>query len=79
MSYILSHEKKEYYVDIDSVGIKISNHTFFRELHLETEKIDALKKMAKTEATKRRAGKRAKIYKNGIDLLDNIVKNLKNG
>lgn len=76
MSYLLSNEEKQYFIDVDSVGIKISNHKFFRELHLESNKIDIIKKLISTEASKRRAEKREVIFKNGVDLLDNIINNL---
>lgn len=76
MSFLLSNEKFGFYVDIDSNGIKISNHTFARDIRLESKKIDLLKDMATKEASKRRGEKKVIIFKNGIDLLNNIITKL---
>lgn len=77
MSYMLSHEGKQYYVLVDSVGVQISNHNFAKDIRLEHNKIDAIKELISEEASKRRNIKQALIFKNNNDLLDTIINNLK--
>lgn len=76
MSYILSYEPKSYYMLVDSVGVQITNHTFDKDIRLESHKVDAIKSIIKEEATKRRDAKKALIFKNRSDLLDKITTNL---
>lgn len=77
MSYILSYEPMGYYIMVDSVGIKISNHNFAKDIRLsDTNKLDLVKDLIKEEATKRRNEKKKKIFKNNIDLLDKITINI---
>lgn len=76
MSYQISFEKMDYDIVIDSVGVKISNHTFFKDIRLEDGVIKILKDMAYTETVIRRRAKRAKIFKNNSDLLDAIASNV---
>lgn len=76
MSYILSYEPKSYYMLIDSVGVQITNHTFDKDIRLESYKLDVIKSIIKEEATKRREAKKALIFKNRSELLDKITTNL---
>lgn len=76
MSYILSYEPKSYYMLVDSVGVQITNHTFDKDIRLESHKLNAIKGIIKAEATKRREAKKALIFKNRSELLDKITTNL---
>ena len=76
MSYMLSDEEKSYYIDLDSVGVKITNHNFMLDKRIELNKIDALKALIKAETIKRRVDKKNIIFQNGINLLNNIKNNL---
>lgn len=76
MSYMLSDEKHQYFVDVDSVGITVTNHTFYLDARLTSGKIDLYKNMIKKETVRRRVIKRDKIFKNRMDLLDNIITKL---
>jgi hypothetical protein len=76
MSYILSYEPKSYYILVDSVGVQITNHTFDKDIRLESYKVDVIKSIIKEEATKRREAKKALIFKNRSELLDKITSNL---
>lgn len=69
MSYLISYEKFNYYLLIDSVGVQISNHKFSKDMRLEDKVINLLKKMAFTETVLRRKEKRDLIFKNNNDLL----------
>ena len=69
MSYLISHEKFNYYLLIDSVGVQISNHKFSKDMRLEDKVINLLKKMSFTETVLRRKEKRDLIFKNNNDLL----------
>lgn len=76
MSYILSYEPKSYYILVDSVGLQITNHTFDKDIRLESAKLDVIKGIIKEEATKRREAKKALIFRNKSELLDRITENL---
>ena len=76
MSYILSYDPKSYYMLIDSVGVQITNHTFDKDIRLDSHKLDVIKGIVKEEATKRREAKKALIFKNKSELLDKITTNL---
>ena len=76
MSYILSYEPRAYYILVDSVGIQITNHTFDKDIRLESKKLDIIKSLIKEEATKRRDAKKALIFKNRSELLDKITINM---
>lgn len=76
MSYMLSDEKHQYFVDVDSVGITITNHTFYLDARLTSDKIDFYKNMIKEETIRRRVIKRNMIFKNRLDLLNNIATKL---
>lgn len=76
MSYILSYEPKSYYMLIDSVGVQITNHTFDKDIRLESKKLDVIKGLVKEEASKRREAKKTLIFKNKSELLDKITINL---
>lgn len=73
MSYLISFERKKYYILIDSVGVQISNHKFAKDMRLEDGVIKILKDMAFEETVIRRKDKRAEIFKNNRDLLDTIA------
>jgi len=76
MSYMLSDEANEYYVDVDSVGITVTNHKFYLDARLESGKIDIFKSMIKLETVVRRVQKRDRIFTNRLNLLDNIIDKL---
>ena len=76
MSYLISHEVKNYYLLIDSNGVQISNHKFAKDMRLEDGVINILKDMAYTETVLRRKEKRLLIFKNNADLLEAIAKDL---
>lgn len=76
MSYILSYEPKSYYMLVDSVGIQITNHTFDKDIRLDSKKLDFIKGLISEEASKRRNDKKAAIFKNRSELLDKITINL---
>lgn len=78
MSYILSYEPLKYYIEIDSVGVKISNHEFDKDIRLDSKKLDFIKELVREETIKRREAKRALIFKNKSLLLDTITKNVLN-
>ena len=79
MSYLISYEKFNYYLLIDSVGVQISNHKFAKDMRLEDAVINVLKDLAFKETVIRRTEKRKLIFKNNVDLLDAIVKDVANG
>ena len=79
MSYLISYEKFNYYLLIDSVGVQISNHKFAKDMRLEDAVINILKDMAFKETVIRRTEKRKLIFKNNVDLLDAIVKDVAMG
>lgn len=76
MSYLISYEKFNYYLLIDSVGVQISNHKFSKDMRLEEGVIDVLKEMAFAETVIRRKEKRELIFKNNADLLDAIARDV---
>lgn len=76
MSYLISYEKYNYYLLIDSVGVQISNHKFAKDMRLEDAVINVLKDLAYTETVIRRKEKRKLIFKNNTDLLDAIAKDV---
>jgi hypothetical protein len=76
MSYLISYEKFNYYLLIDSVGVQISNHKFAKDMRLEDSVINVLKDLAFKETVIRRTEKRKLIFKNNSDLLDTIVKDV---
>lgn len=76
MSYLISHERFNYYLLIDSLGVQISNHKFSKDMRLEDSVINVLKDMAFTETVIRRKEKRELIFKNNKDLLDSIAKDI---
>lgn len=76
MSYMLSDEVNEYYVDVDSVGVTVTNHKFYLDARLESGKIDLFKDMIKLETTVRRVRKKNRIFTNRLNLLDNIITKL---
>lgn len=76
MSYLISYEKYNYYLLIDSVGVQISNHKFAKDMRLEDGVIAILKDLAFKETVIRRNEKRQLIFKNNSDLLDAIVKDV---
>lgn len=76
MSYLISHDKYNYYLLIDSLGVQISNHKFSKDMRLEDSVINELKKMAFVETVKRRKEKRELIFKNNKDLLDSIARDI---
>lgn len=76
MSYLISYEKFNYYLLIDSVGVQISNHKFAKDMRLEDAVINVLKDMAFKETVIRRTEKRKLIFKNNTDLLDAIVRDV---
>lgn len=76
MSYMLSDEKHQYFVDVDSVGVIITNHTFYLDARLTSGKIDLYKTMIKEETVRRRTIKKERIFKNRLGLLDNIITKL---
>lgn len=77
LEYIISNERNQYYLIIDSVGVKISNHTFSRDMRMVPKNLDVLKELVRKEATKRMNAKKEVIYQNGVDLLNKIILNLK--
>lgn len=80
MSYILSFEPLKYYIEIDSVGVKLSNHNFDKDIRLDAVKLDVIKALVRDETIKRREARKALIFKNKSTLLDTITKNvLENG
>jgi hypothetical protein len=79
MSYLISYERFNYYLLIDSVGVQISNHKFAKDMRLEDAVINVLKDMAFKETVIRRTEKRKLIFKNNVDLLDAIVKDVAMG
>ena len=76
MSYLISYEKFNYYLLIDSVGVQISNHKFAKDMRLEDAVINVLKDLAYKETVIRRTEKRKLNFKNNSDLLDTIVKDV---
>lgn len=76
MSYILSYEPKSYYILVDSVGIQITNHTFDKDIRMESKKLDVIKGLIKEEASKRRNAKKATVFKNRSELLNKITINM---
>ncbi len=76
MSYLISHESMNYYLLIDSTGVQISNHKFSKDMRLEDAVINILKDMAYTETVLRRKEKRELIFKNNLELLDSISKDI---
>ena len=76
MSYLLSYEKKNYFVLIDNLGVQISNYSktpCAKDIRLEDGKIAIFKSLAYAETVKRRKEKRDKIFKNNSELLDAIA------
>lgn len=76
MSYILSYEPRSYYMLVDNVGVQITNHTFDKDIRLDSKKLDIIKGLIKEEATRRREAKKAVVFKNRSELLDKITINL---
>lgn len=76
MSYLISDEQLSYFLEIDSVGVKITNHAFMLDKRMSSNVIDVLKNIIATETTKRRIAKKEIIFKNGIELLNKIKNTL---
>lgn len=79
MSYLLSDLDKSYFIEVDSVGVKVTNHSFMLDKRMSSDVIDSMKNLIKTETTKRRSEKKEKIFQNGLNLLTTIKQNLENG
>ena len=79
MSYMLSDLKKDYYIDVDSIGIKIKNHNFSIDRKLSGDVIDLYKSIIKAETVERRTTRKNIIFNNSIDLLNRIKQNVGNG
>ena len=78
MSFLVSNEEHGYYISVDSVGVKISNHNFIVHKRFESSVIDVYKKVIGAEKTKRWKEKEDKIFSNAMELLDKIKLNLQN-
>lgn len=76
MSYLISLEAEKYYINIDSEGIKISNHDFLILRRFEANVLDAAKEIVKIEATLRREKKIQSIFDNEDNLLIKIKNSL---
>lgn len=75
-SYLVSLEELQYYLLIDSLGIKLSNHKFSISRKFSDRVIDKFKDVIKKETIKRRQAKVDSIFKNEMDLLTKINDNI---
>lgn len=78
MSYMLSDLEKDYFVDVDSVGIKIKNHNFSIDRKLSGVVIDLYKTIIKAETVERRTVRKNIIFNNSVNLLNRIKQNIDN-
>ena len=78
-SYLVSLEKLQYYLLIDSLGIRLSNHEFFISRKFSDKVLDKFKEVIKKEVVKRREAKVNNIFKNEMELLIKINNNINNG
>lgn len=76
MSYLISLESEKYYINIDSTGIKISNHDFLILRRFDAHVLDEAKDIVKVEATLRREKRIKSIFDNEDNLLTKIKNSL---
>jgi hypothetical protein len=79
MDYLLSMDKLQYYLLIDSEGVQISNHDFFISRRLRGNVVNLIKDVVKTETSKRRQTRINSIFSNELELLTKINKAIDNG
>lgn len=72
MSFLVSNEEKQYYLAVDSNGVKLSNHNFVVHKRYESKVIDVYKGLISAEKTKRWKEKEDKIFSNAMELLNKI-------
>ena len=76
MDYLVSLEKEQYFLFVDSIGIQLSNHGFILPRRFEDYVVSKAKDIIKTEATKRREAKKQAIFANENNLLIKIKDSL---
>lgn len=79
LSYMIIDEENSYFTEIDSIGVKITNHDFMLDKRMTTEVLDRMKNIIRDETIKRRVAKKEIIFQNGISLLKKIKEKLENG
>jgi len=76
--YLLSLESLQYFLSVDSFGVKISNHDFIIVKNYRSDALDTFKKAILEETTHRVDLKRKSIFKNELDLLVKLCQKINN-
>ena len=76
MSYMLSLEKEQYYMLLDSNGVQFSNHGFIIIKSYSSKVLDYFKHTVKKETMRRRKLRKNEIFKNEGNLLVSINEKL---
>ncbi len=78
MSYLLSleDETRDFLLEVDSVGFKLTNHTFFMDRRCSVRVIEHIMSLMKEETSRRRKEKKERGFRNGIFGLDKIKQSL---
>jgi hypothetical protein len=76
MSYMLSLEKEQYYMLLDSNGVQFSNHGFIIIKSYSSKVLDYFKHTVKKETMRRRKLRKNEIFKNEGNLLVSISEKL---
>jgi hypothetical protein len=76
MSYMLSLEKEQYYMLLDSNGVQFSNHGFIVIKSYSSKVLDYFKHTVKKETMRRRKLRKSEIFKNEGNLLVSIADKL---
>ena len=76
MSYMLSLEKEQYYMLLDSNGVQFSNHGFIVIKSYSSKVLDYFKHAVKKETMHRRKLRKNEIFKNEGNLLVSINEKL---
>ncbi len=72
MSYILINDSKHFYLAIDSIGINITNTTYFSRASYSANFLDLCKSAIKKKTVEDRKKKKQEIFQKELSVLKNI-------
>lgn len=76
--YFLTLEDLQYFVWVDSHGVKITNHAFIVVKSFRSDALDTFKKSISDEVSRRIETKKKEIFKNETDLLLKLCQTINN-
>jgi len=72
LAYLIHIPKLQYFIYLDSVGVELTNHSFFITRRIRNKVLDMYKDLVKKEISVRIQNKKAEIFKNEMSLLTKI-------